>query len=44
MLRDPKFWLTDPKFFGEFESELRSGFRARNGELKGSGVLAVPGC
>ena len=36
MLRDPKFWLTDPKFCGEFESELRSGFRARNGELKGS--------
>ena len=36
MLRDPKFWLTDPEFHGKFESELRSGFRARNGELKGS--------
>ena len=30
-----------PKFCGEFESELRSGFRARNGELKGSGVSGI---
>ena len=43
MPRDPKFWLTDPKFCGEFESERRSGFRARNGELKGSDVLGTEG-
>ena len=43
MLRDPKFRLTDPKFYGEFESELRSGFRARNGELKASGVSGSEG-
>ena len=43
MHRDPKFWPTDPKFCGEFESELRSGFRAQNGELKGSGVLGSEG-
>ena len=43
MLRDPKFWLTDAKFWGEFESELRSGFWVRNGELKDSGVLGSEG-
>ena len=43
MLRDPMFRLADPKFCGKFESELRSGFRARNGELKGSGVLGMEG-
>ena len=43
MPRDPKFRPTDPKFCGELESELRSGFRARNGELKGSGVLGTEG-
>ena len=31
--RDLKFWPTDPLFCGESESELRSRFRARNGEL-----------
>ena len=36
MPRDLKFWPTDPNFAGEVESELRSGFRARNEELKGS--------
>ena len=35
---DSKFSPTDPKLCGVFESELRFGFRARNGELKGSGV------
>ena len=39
MPRDPEFCPTDPEFCGEFESELRSGFRVRNVELKGSGVL-----
>ena len=39
----PKFSPTDPKFYGEFESELRSGFRARNGALKGSGVSGTDG-
>ena len=32
-----------PKFCGKFESELRSGFRARNAELKGSGVSGSEG-
>ena len=40
MPRDPKCLPTDPKFYGEFESELRSRFRARDGEIKGSGVSA----
>ena len=39
----PKFWPTNPKFSGNFESEVRSGFRARNGELKGSGVAKSEG-
>ena len=43
MPRDPKCLPADPKFCGEFESELRSGFRARNGELKGSGVTGMDG-
>ena len=34
--------LPTPNFCGEFESELRSGFRDRNGELKGSGVSWYP--
>ena len=38
MLRDPKIKPANPKFCGKFESEVRSGFRARNGELQGSGV------
>ena len=41
--RDPKFWTTGPNFGGDFESELRSGFRGRNGELKGSGVSGPEG-
>ena len=41
--RHPNFWPDDPKLCGEFESELRSGFRARNGELKGSGVSGSEG-
>ena len=32
--RDPRFWPTESKFCGKFESEARSAFRARNGELK----------
>ena len=43
MRRNPKFWLSDPKFCGELEYEFRSGFRARNGELKGSGVSGTEG-
>ena len=43
MPRDPKFWPTDPKFCGKFESELLSGFRARSGMLKGSGVSGSEG-
>ena len=43
MPRKPKFWPTDPKFCGMFESELRSGFRGRNGELKDSGVSGSEG-
>ena len=43
MPRAPKFWPTNPKFCGEFEYELRSGFRSRNGELKGSGVSGTEG-
>ena len=43
MPRDPKFWPTDPKFCGKFESEHRSGFQVRNGELKGSGVSGSEG-
>ena len=43
MPRDPKLWLTDPKLFGEFESELFSEFWARNAELKGSGVSNTEG-
>ena len=43
MLRGPKFWPTDPKFCGEFESEVRSGFWARNREIKDSGVLGSEG-
>ena len=34
----PSFDLPTPHFAGELEYELRSGFRVRNGELKGSGV------
>ena len=43
MLRDPKFWLTDPVFYEEFESQLRSGFRAWNGEVQGPGVSGSEG-
>ena len=43
MPRDPKFGPTDPKFCGDFESDLRSGFRSRNGDLKGSGVSGSEG-
>ena len=43
MLRDPKFWPTDTKFCGEFEYELRSGLRNRNGELECSCVFASQG-
>ena len=32
-----------PEFSGRLASELRSGPRARNGELKGSGVLGTEG-
>ena len=39
MPRNPEVCPTDPKFCGGLESELRSGLRARNGELKGSGAL-----
>ena len=39
MPRVPKLGPTDPKFCRELKSEVRSGFQARNGELKGSGVL-----
>ena len=42
-LGPPSFDLPTPNFVGEFESELRSGFRARNGELKGSGVSGTEG-
>ena len=38
MLRDTKFYLTNPNFCGKFESELCSGFRTQNRKLKGSGV------
>ena len=41
--QDLRFWPTDPKCRGEFDSELRSGFRAQNGELKGSGALGSEG-
>ena len=43
MPQDLKFWHTDPKFCGELESEVRSGFRVRNKELKVSGVLGSEG-
>ena len=43
MPRDPKFWLADSKFRGEFEYELRSGFRARIGELKRASVFGMEG-
>ena len=43
MTRDPKFGPTNHEFCGEFESELRSGFRARDGELKCSGVFESEG-
>ena len=33
-----EFHVTSQKSKSNFESELRSGFWARNGELKGSGV------
>ena len=39
----PQVLPTDPKFCGKFESELHSGLRARNRELKGSGVLGSEG-
>ena len=39
----PKFCPIDPTFCRQFESELRSGFRPRNGELKGSCVLGSKG-
>ena len=32
----PGVYAPGPRFCGKFESELRSGFRARNGELKES--------
>ena len=43
MPRDPEFWPTDPKFYGQFECNLRSGFWAWNGELKGPGVSGSEG-
>ena len=43
MLRDPKFWPTDPKLCVEFEFGVRSGFRSRRVELKGSVVLGSEG-
>ena len=39
----PKAFTSDPKFCEKFESELRSGFRVRNGEVKGSGVSGSEG-
>ena len=43
MLRDPKFYPTDPTFWEELEYDLGSGFWARNGEFKGSGVSGSEG-
>ena len=40
---DPNFCPTDHKFGGEFESALRSGFRARNEGLKDYGVSGSEG-
>ena len=39
----PQLSTYRPQILREFESELRFGFRARNGELKGSGVLGTEG-
>ena len=43
MPRALKLWHTEPEFCGKYKSELRSGFWARNEELKGSGVLGTEG-
>ena len=43
MTHDPKFGHTDPKFCGEFESQHRFGFWARNGEAKSSDVSGSEG-
>ena len=39
----PQVLTYRPQILREFESELRSGFRVRNGELKGSGVSGSEG-